>query len=450
MTQTLTQQTLPNALSHYYPQVAAALRTVGQAGASNDGFDPGYELPPFDDRMRDFLSPSVISLRELGEYGDQRLRLLDLMGNPRTRTTKTFASLLIVARAVRHIQETGERILILTPSSGNKATALRDAVLRAIESGLVTSDQIQIVTVVPAESRHKLWTCDLDRDRALAARNPVAVYGGSESAEVKQLAQEFVTAHGRRLADQGVRVWYTLALTNYQAADAVRAFFEEDFLPPQPGTERVHAHSVSSAFGLLGHHLGTELSGGPEAGYFLVQHLGTPDMVLHLHHNRVDDADRPTYELDQATGLYRQDSDPTFPSTTFDPLEKLDTTFYTHRPVTADDMSGIIARQGGGGIVVSLHECLQRYAEVRVLLGTAGIELPADPRQLREWSLVMALTGVVNAIDRGLLKQPEVIVHGSGYYTSGDFEPLAPHRLSPVATPADLAQVVEAAVEARP
>ena len=57
--------------------------------------------------------------------------MLDLTGNPGTHTTKTFASLLIVARAVEYIRRTGEKVVIFSPTSANKGTALRDAVLRA-------------------------------------------------------------------------------------------------------------------------------------------------------------------------------------------------------------------------------------------------------------------------------------------------------------------------------
>ncbi|MEV8509796.1 DUF6002 family protein [Actinoplanes sp. NPDC051475] len=438
--------TLQNALAHYYPQIQAALATIDTDTA---GFDPGSGLPDLDDRMKRFLDASIISVADLGTYGASRLRLLDLMGNHRTRTTKTFASLIIVARAVRYIQDTGERILILTPSSGNKATALRDAVLRAIECELITADQLQIVTVVPQGSRHKLWTSKLDLTPHWAAANPVALYDGRHAADVKPLAQAVVDEHSEALARRSVRLWYSLALPNYQVADAARALFEADHFPAEPGRDRLHVHSVSSAFGLLGHHFGRSLLNGPgpAPGYFLVQHLGTPDMVLHLRHGRIDEADRPHYRYDAGTGLYHQDSELTFPSTTFHPDEELDSTFYTRQPVTAAQMSAIIADQGGGGIVVSLHECLQRYAEVRSMLA-GEVNVPADPRELREWSLVMAMTGVLNAIDRGLLRHPDVVVHGSGSYATNDFKPLPSGRLTPVNCPGDLAAVVTGAVEA--
>jgi hypothetical protein len=79
-------------------------------------------------------------------------------------------------------------------------------------------------------------------------------------------------------------------------------------------------------------------------------------------------------------------------------------------------MNGIISRQGGGGIVISLHEWLSRYPAVRAMPATTGVTLPAGPRRLREWSLVMAMTGVLAGIERGLLGTDEVLLHDSGSY----------------------------------
>ncbi|WBO61756.1 DUF6002 family protein [Streptomyces camelliae] len=84
---------------------------------------------------------------------------------------------------------------------------------------------------------------------------------------------------------------------------------------------------------------------------------------------------------------------PHFPATTYDPDEHLDPTLYTRRPVTSARMDPVIAAQGGGGIVVSLQECITRYGQVRALLSDAYLALSADPCRLREWSLVMAMTG---------------------------------------------------------
>lgn len=427
---------LKNALTHYHAELSHSLAVLEHHRAAGDVFSPAFRLPEPSSALEEFFSASEIAVTELPRYHGHRLRLLDLMRNPATRTTKTLASLTIVARAVRHITETGDRIMIVTPSSANKATALRDAVHRAIACGLVTSDQLQITSVVPGASVGKLWASPLSEDVSLRRRNPLVVHECAEPASVKDLATAFATGHAERLHQQyGIRVWYTLGLDNYRAADMVRAFAERDLLPTDQSA-RTHVHSVSSAFGLLGHHLGhqivTQEGRSPQARYFLVQHLGTPDMVLSLRHGTHDRANLPAYELDPATGLYHQDQDPHFPATTYDPDEHLDPTFYTRRPVTSAQMDPIIAAQGGGGIVVSLQECITRYGEVRALLSDTDVALPADPRRLREWSLVMAVTGTLNAADRGLLPAGEdVLIHGSGSYSDQDYCPLpAGHRLT--------------------
>jgi Family of unknown function (DUF6002) len=255
----------------------------------------------------------------------------------------------------------------------------------------------------------------------------------------------------RRLRDlAGVDLWYTLDIDNYKVADAVRAMFEYEFVPPEPGG-RLHAHSVSSAYGLLGHNLGytSRQVAGAEAPprYFLVQHLGTPDMVLSLRHGSASRSGVPAYTYDAGSGLYRQDTDPAFPATTYDPAEWLDPTFYTHRPPTSPEMNELIRTRGGGGVVVSLHECLNRYARIRALLEPAGITLPADPRRLREWSLVMAFTGVLNAVDRGLVTDDDILVHGSGSYSDDDFRPAT--ALSDASDVAAIRNVVAEAVAVR-
>jgi hypothetical protein len=59
---------------------------------------------------------------------------------------------------------------------------------------------------------------------------------------------------------------------------------------------------------------------------------------------------------------------------------------------------------------------------IRELVAGTGRDLPEDPGELREWSLVMALTGTLNALDRNLLPHvSEVVVHGSGWYATQDF-----------------------------
>ena len=436
-----------NALFGYQAHIRAVLESQARRAAPGPRFEAAHALPPPDKRLAGFFDVSDIAVTELASYAGRRLRLLDLMRNPRTRTTKTFPSRLIVARAVEHIRRTGDRVMIVSPSSGNKATALRDAVLAAHETGLVTADQLAILVVVPAASRGKLWSSPLSADADVRRRNPVAVHGGPRPELVKALAGELVDRFGADMYERfGVRLWYTLALDNYRVADIVRAYVEHDCLPYTEG--RLHVHAVSSAFGLLGHDLGARRLAAaahrtPTARYFLVQHLNTPDMVLSLYFGTAARESLPAYEFDPAAGVYRQDADPRFPGTTADTDEILDPTFYTRQPVTSAEMDTLIRTQGGGGIVVSGHECLQRYPLLRRMLEPAGALLPADPADLREWSLVMALTGVLNGIDRGLVGEDDILVHGSGSYQAADFDPIPDPAV--VRDAEDLAELAAAA-----
>jgi hypothetical protein len=121
----------------------------------------------------------------------------------------------------------------------------------------------------------------------------------------------------------------------------------------------------------------------------------------------------------------------------------LDPTFYTHRPVTSPSMNELIARHGGNGIVVSLQECIERYPRVAEFLSTTDRPLPADLRTLREWSIVMAMTGVLNALDRGLLdRDRDVVVHGTGMYHAADYPPVEAADMIAVQTPEDIARVL--------
>jgi hypothetical protein len=428
---------LPGAVAHFYDEVQQALDQASAAPAVLDqpvaqggSFRPVAGLPPLDERMRAFLSSTRMRYVRLGAYGDTQLSLLDLRSHRTTRTTKTFASHVIVARAVHHIQRTGERIMIVTPSSANKATAMRDAVARAIDAGLVTAEQLRVAVLVPATAAHKLWRCELDADPRTRDRNPVAVWqGAGPPSVVKQVAEEAARAvAASAFSGCGIRLWYTLTLENYIAADAVRGFFEETCFPATT-SRRVHVHAVSSAFGLLGHDYGRSLqdSDTPRSGYLLVQHLGTPDMVLSLCHGSPSRDHLPPYRRDDHTGLLVQDVDPHFPGITTDAAEQLEPTFYTHAPATSRLMNRRIHEQGGSGIVVSRHECLSRYDEVRELLSRAAIRLPSDPDDLREWSLVMAVVGALQAVDRELVDASELVIHGSGSYAAGDFRPVSRH-----------------------
>lgn len=437
-----------NLLVDFYHRLPAAIAaTVDDPAPCKEptAFSPGFALPELAGDVREFLAPATAGWRELGEHRGHRLVLLDLARNPGTNTTKTFASLLIVARAVEYLRRTGEKIMIFSPTSANKGTALRDAVLRAIDTGLATPDQLRVVTLAPAGCRPKLRASRLSTDPELRALNPVLCYPGTQPEGVKALGRDFVTRHAAALhADDGTNVWFSLELRNYLIADTARAFFERA-VDPVEGTDRPrwHAHAVSSAYGLLGYHRGREVleaAGRADVSRrpasLLVQHLGTPDMVLNLRHGDFDRAGLPAYTVDSATGLYHQDADPHFPAVTADPDEVLDPTFYSHRPPTSPAMNDIIHRYGGDGIVVSRHECAARYEELRALTAHLDRPLPADPHTLREWSLVMALTGVLQAIERGLVGDgADVVVHGSGWYDSSEYEPLPDAAVVPVTEP---------------
>ncbi|GAA2975261.1 DUF6002 family protein [Streptomyces enissocaesilis] len=443
---------LDNALVQYYEEIRAALRDLlgDEARGGTDGFTPGVELPELTPAMHEYLAVSGLALAEMPSYQGRRLALLDLTRNPATMTTKTFASLVIVARAIRYIQDTGERVTIVTPSSANKAIAMRDAVLRAVRTGLVTADQLNVIVVVPEGSVAKLRTSDLFTDPELRARNPIAVYSGEQPGTVKTIALGLVDQFRDVIGKEcETNLWYTLRLENYLAADVVRALAETELFPAAPGDPRLHVHAVSSAYGLLGHAYGRSRlpadvrSRTVPPHYFLVQHLGAPDMVLSLYNDdSTDTCNLPAYAFDDATGLYRQETDPRYPTETWDPRETLDPTFYTRNPPTSPRMNELIRTQGGGGIVVSLAECLNRYGQVRALLREADVHLPASPTALREWSLAMAMTGILNAIDRGLVPENDILVHGSGSYSATDYGHLTVRDLHPVANSEDLRHVV--------
>lgn len=441
---------LENALAHYYPQIQEALRALLGGPGRTEGaeFTPGIELPELTPGMREYLSASELAHTPMRQYRGKSLALLDLTRNPATMTTKTFASLVIVARAIRFIQDTGQRVTIITPSSANKAVAMRDAVLRAITSGLVTADQLNVTVVVPAGSVHKLRTSELFTDPDFRARNPIVVYHGDVPGTVKTIARNVINKHRDSLEkDAKTNLWYTLQLENYLAADVVRALAEEEFFAPSADESRLHVHAVSSAYGLLGHAYGRERFAHRAVGlpsrYFLVQHLGAPDMVVSLYSDESSKSSYvPAYVYEEESGRYVQQDNPRFPMVTFDPQETLDPTFYTKNPATSPRMNSLILAQGGGGIVVSLAECLERYGQVRSFLGESSVRIPANPTAVREWSLIMAMTGIFNAIDRGLVPEEDILVHGSGAYFRGDFEELTFRDLHRVDNEDSLREVV--------
>jgi hypothetical protein len=430
----------PSLLLRYYDFVRAT--SARYEGAAPDGaFEPATRLPELDGRIAAFLKPATASYIPVGDYRGMPLHVLDLRQNPATRTTKTFAASMIVLRAVNHIRETGESVLVFSPSSGNKAAALRDAVARALAVGLVDAGQLRVATLTPEETVWKMRACPLVADEEGARRNPMFVLTGGPAERVKQVGREVMRRFDGR---GGTRLWNSLRPENYRFADQVRAFFDYEAGPARtPQRPQLHAHAVSSAYGLLGYQSGVDVlreRGFPvvQPGYLLVQHLACCDMVLYLRDGTFDAGNRPAY-VKGADGLWRQDGRPDFPAETWAPEEVLDWTFYARRPATSVEMTGLIRAHGGGGIVVSLLECLRRYGEVRLFLGRAGIDLPEDPRLLNEWSAVMAVTGVLNAIDRGMLDGfGGVTVHASGAYGRHDYEPVRADRVVMVGNADDL------------
>jgi hypothetical protein len=442
--------TARNLILDYYDRLPPVIEQyVGDTAPVEDAgaFSPGFVLPELDDAVREYFAVAEADLHDLGEHADSKIMLLDLMRNPGTNTTKTLASLLIVARAVQYIRRTGNPVLIFSPTSANKGTALRDSVARALDAGLVTREQLRIVTLAPKSCVDKLRSGPLSRDPELRALNPVLVYDGPQPEDVKVLGKQFAQDHGGWLTERhGCRMWFSLELRNYIVADAARAFLEQDISPARADQGRVHAHAVSSAFGLLGYALGRDVLEQQglarvedRPGFLLVQHLGTPDMVLSLHHGSHDRSTMPKYTVDPDTGLFHQHESQHFPLSTFDPKEVLDPTFYTREPVTSVEMNKLVGRFGGAGIVVSLAECLQRYPQLRPWFAGTSRPLPSDFRTVREWSLVMAATGVTNALDRGLIKGGgEVVLHGTGFYTTADFQPIEQDAVTVVRTVDDI------------
>ena len=418
----------------YYDAIQKAAEYCDQPKEISQLFDLPLKLPPLTQEMIEFFRPATISHSDIDPYKGVKITLLDLMNDPATQTTKSFASLGMVARAVHHIKSTGESIAIITPSSANKGTALRSAVERAIKLGLVASEQLRIITILPENSIAKCRQSALTSDAELKRLNPLFIYQGEDPEHVKQIGRQFVSEYTECIHKRyGLRLWYTLNLENYRSVDSVRAFYDHENIRPHSSKRHINAHAVSSAFGLLGYRLGRHVlesegmvSSNSHPGYLLVQHLATPDMVVH---NLFGDFSRehiPQYELDMESGIYKQCTNSAFPYATYDVEESLDSTFYSRSPATSELLDQMITRFGGGGIVVSLLECLERYPLTRLWLNKINYQLPSDPRKLREWSLIMVFTGVLNAIDRGIITaDSDVLIHGSGFYTKDDYQHLS-------------------------
>lgn len=225
-------QTVESPLIRYYPKLREISHFL-HANSVSPSFRPSFELPSLGSRHRAYLENPDLHVRPLGRLRGRDVRLLDLTGNPETRTTKSFASLLMVLRAVDHIARTGERMTIVTPSSANKAVALRDAVLRAYRTGLADPERLRLVSVVPRSSAHKVWSSELDTDADLRAVNPVVFFDTAIPADVKAVALGAVKhALARPSAlSTGHRIWFSLDLDNYRLADTARAFAEQEAWP---------------------------------------------------------------------------------------------------------------------------------------------------------------------------------------------------------------------------
>jgi hypothetical protein len=414
---------------------------------SDGAFEPSMRLPALDSRMQAFLSVATAQFFELGRYRGVPIHLFDLRQNANTQTTKTFASTLIVARAIRHIQETGESILLFSPSSGNKAIALRDAVLRALKAKLVHPEQLRIVTLTPVQTIGKLRRTELYDDPRLRALNPIFVLDADSPEAVKAIGQQFKELFNNEpLGDS--KFWHSLRLENYRFSDQARAFFDFEYGDAwDTDRKTVHVHAVSSAYGLLGYCSGVDTlkrlkKQVSTPSFLLVQHLATSDMVLHLLDGNFEGASTPLY-TQADDGLWVQSESAHFPATTWSPDETLESTFYTHLPPTAVEMTEHVRANGGSGIVVSLYECMQRYSECVQMLANTSVRLPGDPRDLKEWSLVMAMTGCLNAIDRQLLEGVDgYTIHASGTYCLGDYEVVPFDGLSFVTTADEMIKIL--------
>lgn len=436
---------IENPIVDYYEQVKAQAARFAEtaAHAAADDFHP-FALPEIDETVRAFFAASSVSVHKLDLGIGLDVVLLNMGRFERTRTTKTNPSLLMVARAIEHTRRTGEAVTIVTPSSGNKATALRAAVERAYDFSLASPATLNIVCVVPQAASSKLWNSAMSTDADLRESNPLVTVRTDARDTVKRLV---VAARGLLPGSiSGRRLWFTLALDNYVLADQLRAFVELDYFPTK--ATRWHAHSVSSAYGLIGHSRGWNYAAPtdyPHPGYLLVQHLDTPDMVLHLTRATFDRARIPDYRPSEKGGVEQSDSIH-FPSRASSSFECIDTTFYTTAPPTQDEMQAYIAAYGGNGIVVSKSECEAQYAETRSSLAHAAVSLPEQSSELREWSLLMAATGVYQAFDKGMLNGVDsIMLHNGGSYTDSDYEPVPSNFLTNLAGDRadDLSSIIE-------
>ena len=102
-------------------------------------------------------------------------------------------------------------MLIFTPTSANKGTALRDAVLRALDAGLVTPDQLRVAVLAPRSCADKQRSSRLSTDAELRRLNPLLRYDGERPEDVKALGREFVRRYAEGAhAREGLNVWFAV------------------------------------------------------------------------------------------------------------------------------------------------------------------------------------------------------------------------------------------------
>jgi hypothetical protein len=77
------------------------------------------------------------------------------------------------------------------------------------------------------------------------------------------------------------------------------------------------------------------------------------------------------------------------------------------------------------------------------LLANTPVRLPVDPRDLKEWSLVMAMTGCLNSIDRQLLECVDgFTIHASGTYCHGDYQVMPLDGLSFISSAEEMIEIL--------
>ena len=102
------EQVKENIVLKYYQELGNIFSKIDLI--ESNAFAPTFDLPELTDQVKKFFSPATMSCSTLGNYQGKNIFLLNLMENPETETTKTIPSLLMVARAVCHIQKTDEKI----------------------------------------------------------------------------------------------------------------------------------------------------------------------------------------------------------------------------------------------------------------------------------------------------------------------------------------------------